>query len=197
MKRFIKEWGLFTLFLMVFFVTRWLIWFFVTVDGHSMDPTLADREKLLVVKTATIDRFDMVVAEEVENGTKKQIVKRVVGMPGDTITYKNDKLYVNNKETKETYLTDYKKRYKKDKLQKTYSYNPYFQSLAQASDAFTQDNSGKTSFTVKVPKDQYYLLGDDRIVSKDSRAVGTFKKDTIVGEVKFRYWPFTKIGTLK
>ncbi|MEQ9763417.1 signal peptidase I [Streptococcus sp. ZJ151] len=197
MKRFIKEWGLFTLFLMVFFMTRWLIWFPVTVDGHSMDPTLADREKLLVVKTATIDRFDMVVAEEVENGTKKQIVKRVVGMPGDTITYKNDKLYVNNKETKETYLTDYKKRYKKDKLQKTYSYNPYFQSLAQASDAFTQDNSGKTSFTVKVPKDQYYLLGDDRIVSKDSRAVGTFKKDTIVGEVKFRYWPFTKIGTLK
>ncbi|MGT2833098.1 signal peptidase I [Streptococcus halotolerans] len=197
MKRFIKEWGLFILFLMVFLVTRWLIWFPVTVDGHSMDPTLADREKLLVVKTATIDRFDMVVAEEVENGTKKQIVKRVVGMPGDTITYKNDKLYVNNKETKETYLTDYKKRYEKDKLQKTYSYNPYFQSLAQASDAFTQDNSGKTSFTVKVPKDQYYLLGDDRIVSKDSRAVGTFKKDTIVGEVKFRYWPFTKIGTLK
>ncbi|MGT2624827.1 signal peptidase I [Streptococcus thoraltensis] len=197
MKRFIKEWGVFILFLTVFFLTRWLVWFTVTVDGHSMDPTLADREKLLVVKTAKIDRFDIVVADEVENGTRKQIVKRVVGMPGDTITYKNDKLYVNDKETKEAYLTDYKKRYQKDKLQKTYSYNPYFQSLAQASDAFTQDNSGKTTFSVKVPKDQYYLLGDDRIVSKDSRSVGSFKKDTIVGEVKFRYWPVTEIGTLK
>lgn len=197
MKRFIKEWGVFILFLTVFFLTHWLVWFTVTVDGHSMDPTLADREKLLVVKTAKIDRFDIVVADEVENGTRKQIVKRVVGMPGDTITYKNDKLYVNDKETKEAYLTDYKKRYQKDKLQKTYSYNPYFQSLAQASDAFTQDSSGKTTFSVKVPKDQYYLLGDDRIVSKDSRSVGSFKKDTIVGEVKFRYWPVTEIGTLK
>lgn len=197
MKRFLKEWGFFLLFLTVFLLSRWFIWFPVTVEGHSMDPTLANKEKLIVIKTADINRFDMVVANEVENGAKKQIVKRVIGLPGDTITYKNDKLFVNGKETKETYLADYQQRYQKDKLQKTYAYNSYFQSLAQASNAFTQDTSGNTNFTVKVPQGQYYLLGDDRIVSKDSRSVGTFKEETIVGEVKFRYWPFTEIGVLK
>ncbi|MFZ7332804.1 signal peptidase I [Streptococcus pluranimalium] len=197
MKRFLKEWGFFLLFLTVFLLSRWFIWFPVTVEGHSMDPTLANKEKLIVIKTADINRFDMVVANEVENGAKKQIVKRVIGLPGDTITYKNDKLFVNGKETKEAYLADYQQRYQKDKLQKTYAYNSYFQSLAQASNAFTQDTSGNTNFTVKVPQGHYYLLGDDRIVSKDSRSVGTFKKETIVGEVKFRYWPFTEIGVLK
>lgn len=197
MKRFLKEWGFFLLFLTVFLLSRWFIWFPVTVEGHSMDPTLANKEKLIVIKTADTNRFDMVVANEVENGAKKQIVKRVIGLPGDTITYKNDKLFVNGKETKETYLADYQQRYQKDKLQKTYAYNSYFQSLAQASNAFTQDTSGNTNFTVKVPQGHYYLLGDDRIVSKDSRSVGTFKKETIVGEVKFRYWPFTEIGVLK
>ncbi len=197
MKRFLKEWGFFLLFLTVFLLSRWFIWFPVTVEGHSMDPTLANKEKLIVIKTADINRFDMVVANEVENGAKKQIVKRVIGLPGDTITYKNDTLFVNGKETKEAYLADYQQRYQKDKLQKTYAYNSYFQSLAQASNAFTQDTSGNTNFTVKVPQGHYYLLGDDRIVSKDSRSVGTFKKETIVGEVKFRYWPFTEIGILK
>ncbi|MGQ9411994.1 signal peptidase I [Streptococcus pluranimalium] len=197
MKRFLKEWGFFLLFLTVFLLSRWFIWFPVTVDGHSMDPTLANKEKLIVIKTADINRFDMVVANEVENGAKKQIVKRVIGLPGDTITYKNDKLFVNGKETKETYLADYQQRYQKDKLQKTYAYNSYFQSLAQASKAFTQDATGNTQFTVTVPEGHYYLLGDDRLVSKDSRAVGTFATEQLVGEVKFRYWPFTEIGVLK
>lgn len=196
MKRFIREWGLFILFLIIFFMTRWLIWTPVTVDGHSMDPTLANKERLIIIKTAKINRFDIVVATENEQGTKKQIVKRVIGLPGDTIKYDKDKLFVNGKETKENYLNTYLKRYQKDKLQKTYSYNTYFQALAKASDAFTQDSSGNTSFEIKVPKDQYYLLGDDRIVSKDSRAVGSFNKNDIVGEVKFRYWPFSRVGSL-
>lgn len=196
MKRFIREWGLFILFLIFFFMTRWLIWTAVTVEGHSMDPTLANKERLIIIKTAKINRFDMVVATENEQGTKKRIVKRVIGLPGDTIKYDKDKLFVNGKETKENYLNTYLKRYQKDKLQKTYSYNTYFQALAKASDAFTQDSSGNTSFEIKVPKGQYYLLGDDRIVSKDSRAVGSFNKEDIVGEVKFRYWPFSRVGSL-
>lgn len=196
MKRFIREWGLVILFLSIFFLTRWLVWIPVTVDGHSMDPTLTNGERLIVIKTAKIDRFDMVVASETDQGVTKQIVKRVIGLPGDTIRYDQDKLFVNGKETQESYLKTYLKRFQKDKLQKTYAYNPYFQTLAKASDAFTQDSTGHTSFEVKVPKGQYYLLGDDRIVSKDSRAVGTFAKGNIVGEVKFRYWPFSKIGSL-
>lgn len=198
MKNFLREWGLFSLFITFFVLTRLFVWFPVTVDGHSMDPTLADRERLLVFKTAKIDRFDMVVANESdENGKTKQIVKRVIGMPGDTIKYDNDKLYVNGKETTEPYLADYLQKFTEDKLQTTYSYNSYFQQLAQHSSAFTAANQGKTaSFEVSVPEGQYFLLGDDRIVSKDSREVGNFDAKNIVGEVKFRYWGLNKIGFL-
>lgn len=197
MKRFLKEWGFFLLFLTVFLLSRWFIWFPVTVEGHSMDPTLTDRERLIVIKTAHLDRFDVVVADETDNGVKKQVVKRIIGIPGDTITYDNDVLTINGEEIKEDYLTDYLERYQADKLQETYSYNPYFQNLAKNSKAFTHDATGNTQFTVTIPEGHYYLLGDDRLVSKDSRAVGTFATEQLVGEVKFRYWPFTEIGVLK
>lgn len=197
MKNFLKEWGVFLLIMILFFGSRLLLWQPVKVDGHSMDPTLADKERLLVISHTKIDRFDIVVANETENGVKKQIVKRVIGLPGDTISYKDDVLTVNGKTVDEPYLVTYQKLFKKDKLQSTYSYNSLFQELAESSSAFTTDSSGSSSFTVKVPKGQYFLLGDDRIVSRDSREVGTFEKSTIVGEVKFRFWPFNKIGTLK
>ncbi|MCC9676760.1 signal peptidase I, partial [Streptococcus agalactiae] len=82
------------------------------------------------------------------------------------------------------------------KLQEKYSYNPLFQDLAQSSTAFTTDSNGSSEFTTVVPKGHYYLVGDDRIVSKDSRAVGPFKKSTIVGEVKFRFWAIRRFGTI-
>lgn len=196
MKHFIKEWGIFTLFIILLVLSRLFIWQPVKVDGHSMEPTLAHNERLIIVSKSKISRFDIVVAKESENGVKKEIVKRVIGMPGDTITYKNDILYVNGKKTSEPYLNDYIKKFKEDKLQSTYSYNQLFQQLAEASDAFTTDSKGSTEFTIKVPKGQYLLLGDDRIVSKDSREVGTFKSKNLVGEVKFRFWPLSKIGIL-
>lgn len=197
MKTFIKEWGLFLLIMSAILLSSIFIWFNVTVDGHSMDPTLADGERLFVLKISKINRFDIVVADEIdENGKTKKIVKRVIGMPGDTITYDDDSLYVNGKEIDEPYLKEYQRLFAKDKLQSSYSYNKLFQQLAEQSPAFTADRTGSSSFTVSVPEGQYYLLGDDRIVSKDSRAVGTFKKEAIVGEIKFRFWPFNKIGTV-
>ena len=196
MKHFIKEWGPLILFFLILILSRAFIWQPVKVDGHSMDATLADGERLVVLSTTSIDRFDIVVAKETENGKTKEIVKRVIGMPGDTITYKNDVLYVNGKKVDEDYLDEYKKAFEDDQLQDTYSYNTLFQELAEDSDAFTTDRDGNTEFTVKVPKGQYYLLGDDRIVSKDSREVGTFSKSDIVGEVKFRLWPLSKIGVI-
>lgn len=197
MKTFIKEWGLFSLFIILFILSRLFLWQAVKVDGHSMDPTLANKERLIVFNKAKIDRFDIVVASEVEDGSKKVIVKRVIGMPGDTITYKNDQLYVNGKKTAENYLKDYQSKFKKDKLQSTYSYNSLFQQLADSSTAFTTDTNGKADFSVTVPEGEYFLLGDDRIVSKDSREVGTFKKKAIVGQVAFRFWPFSRIGSVK
>lgn len=198
LKKFLKEWLGFIIFMTLLLTSRLFLWATVTVEGHSMDPTLANKEILLVVKHLPVNRYDIVVAKETdEQGKEKDIIKRVVGMPGDTITYKNDKLYINNKETDEPYLADYLKKFKKDKLQSTYSYNAYFQELAQLAEAFTVDNEGKSSFTIQVPEGQYLLLGDDRIVSKDSRAVGTFSKKQIIGEAKFRFWPFNRIGTIK
>lgn len=196
MKEFIKEWGVFILILSLFLLSRIFLWQFVKVDGHSMDPTLADKEQLVVLKQTKINRFDIVVANEEEGGQKKKIVKRVIGMPGDIIKYKNDTLTINNKKTEEPYLKEYTKLFKKDKLQEKYSYNPLFQDLAQSSTAFTTDSNGSSEFTTVVPKGHYYLVGDDRIVSKDSRAVGSFKKSTIVGEVKFRFWPIRRFGTI-
>jgi len=142
----LREWGLFILFITFFLLTRLFLWLPVQVDGHSMDPTLANNQRVIVLKHTSIERFDIVVAKEVEDGKTKQIVKRIIGMPGDTITYQNDKLTVNGKEVKD------------------------------------------------------FLLGDNRIVSKDSRVVGYFDKSALVGEVKFRFWPLwplNKIGTVE
>ncbi len=196
MKQFIKEWGPFILFLIALGLVRLFLIQPVSVDGHSMDPTLADGERLIVLRTAKIDRFDIVVAKEKEGNKTKEIVKRVIGLPGDTITYKDDVLYVNGKKTSEPYLDKYQKAFEDDDLQDIYSYNTLFQQLAENSDAFTTAKDGSTEFTVKVPKNQYFFLGDDRIVSKDSREVGSFKKSAIIGEVKFRFWPLSKIGAV-
>ena len=192
--KFLKEWGPFILFVLVLGLSRLFLWQPVKVDGHSMDPTLADGERLIVLDHTKINRFDIVVAKETEDGQTKEIVKRVIGMPGDTITYNDDTLYINGKEVDEKYLDEYKQAFDDDQLQDIYAYNSLFQELAEKADAFTTDSDGNTEFTVKVPKGEYYLMGDDRIVSKDSREVGTFPKSSIVGEVKFRFWPLSKIG---
>ncbi|HEM3701684.1 TPA: signal peptidase I [Streptococcus suis] len=194
---FLAEWGPLILFMLAIFASRYFIWDPVSVDGHSMDPTLQHQEKLVMFKTTSIDRFDIVVASETDSdGTEKLIVKRVVGMPGDTIRYENDVLYINDQEVDEPYLDEYLAAFQKDKLQEEYSYNKQFQAVAQAAQAFTQDANGYVDFTVTVPEGQYYLLGDDRLVSLDSRSVGTFAREKIKGEVVFRIWPFNRIGTV-
>ena len=193
----LREWGLFILFITFFLLTRLFLWLPVQVDGHSMDPTLANNQRVIVLKHTSIERFDIVVAKEVENGKTKQIVKRVIGMPGDTITYQNDKLTVNGKEVKEEYLKEFQAAFAKDKLQKEYAYRDYFQQLAKESKAFTVNADKNTTFSVTVPEGKYFLLGDNRIVSKDSREVGYFDKSALVGEVKFRFWPLNKIGAVE
>ena len=130
-----------------------------------------------------------------------KIVKRVIGLPGDTIEYKNDVLYINGKETDEPYLKEYIQKFKEDKLQSTYSGKGFeengelFRQMAQIAEAFTVDKDGSATFTKKLLDDEYLLLGDDRIVSKDSRQVGAFKKDQIKGEAVLRLWPLLPFQT--
>lgn len=194
---FLAEWGPLILFMLAIFASRYFLWDPVSVDGHSMDPTLQHQEKLVMFKTTSIDRFDIVVASETDSdGKEKLIVKRVVGMPGDTIRYENDVLYINDQEVDEPYLDEYLAAFQKDKLQEEYAYNKQFQAVAQAAQAFTQDANRSINFSVTVPEGQYYLLGDDRLVSLDSRSVGTFARDKIKGEVVFRFWPVNRVGTV-
>lgn len=194
---FLAEWGPLILFMLAIFASRYFLWDPVSVDGHSMDPTLQHQEKLVMFKTTSIDRFDIVVASETDSdGKEKLIVKRVVGMPGDTIRYENDVLYINDQEVDEPYLDEYLAAFQKDKLQEVYTYNKQFQAVAQAAQAFTQDANRSINFSATVPEGQYYLLGDDRLVSLDSRSVGTFARDKIKGEVVFRMWPVNRIGTV-
>lgn len=197
MKYFIREWGLFFVVLIAIVLFRYFFWFAVKVDGHSMDPTLAQSERLIVLKHTKLERGDIVVANEIDEttGETKSIVKRLIGMPGDKIEFNNDTLKINGKKVAEPYLDAYKKAFAKDKLQSTYAYDTMFQELAKNSSAFTTDD-GNPNFTTEVPLNQYYLMGDDRIVSNDSRNVGTFTKSAILGEVKFRYWPFSTIGPI-
>ena len=198
---FLKEWGLFILIITSIILSRIFLWTPVRVDGHSMDPTLADNEYLLVINKLPINRFDIVVASETENGKTKEIVKRVIGLPGDTIQYENDTLYINGKKTDEPYLKEYIKKFKEDKLQSTYTGKGFeengelFRQMAQSAQAFTVDQDGSATFTKKLLDDEYLLLGDDRIVSKDSRQVGAFKKSQIKGEAVFRLWPLLPFKT--
>ena len=200
-RSFLKEWALFGLIIGGIILSRIYLWTPVRVDGHSMDPTLADSEYLLVINKLPIDRFDIVVASETENGKTKEIVKRVIGLPGETIEYKNDVLYINGKETDEPYLKVYIQKFKEDKLQSTYSGKGFeengelFRQMAQIAEAFTVDKDGSATFTKKLLDDEYLLLGDDRIVSKDSRQVGAFKKEQIKGEAVLRLWPLLPFQT--
>ncbi|MDR1568086.1 MAG: signal peptidase I [Streptococcaceae bacterium] len=198
MKKFLADWWSVLALLIVMLLARLFVFSPILVEGHSMDPTLENGERMIVAKLTKISRFDMVISKEltpVENGKteKKMIIKRVIGMPGDTIEYKNDVLYVNGKKTAEPYLDAYKKKFKQDKLQKTYKYNAYFQQIAKTAPAFTVDASGNKNFTVTVPKGQYYLMGDDRLVSKDSRMIGTVSTKNIEGEPKIAFWPLNRL----
>ena len=163
------------------------------VDGHSMDPTLDNGSYLVFNKYTKLERFDVVVAKELDaNGETYAVVKRIIGMPGDTIEYKNDVLYINSKKTDEPYLHEYLKEWNNDRLEDEYSYDGMAQQKALSSSAFTTQeinlvtkevNENPSNFKIEVPVTGYFLIGDNRIVSKDSREVGAFPRENIVGKV--------------
>lgn len=163
------------------------------VSGHSMDPTLRDGTYLVSNKISQLQRFDMVVAQELDkNGKPYGVVKRIIGMPGDKLEYKNDVLYINDVEVSEPYLDDYLNKFKSGELESEYNYDDNMKLRAKTSPAFTtQDNDSATGepnediseFKVEVPTTGYFLMGDNRLVSKDSRQVGAFPRENIVGRV--------------
>ena len=156
----------------------------VQVSGHSMDPTLKTNEKLFALKHVPIDRFDIVVAKEKTKDNKNIfIIKRVIGLPGDTVEYKKDQLYINGKKINEPYLDTFKAKLKDGSLIDYFTkINSDYANFNFNTDYFTTDKSGNDSFKITLKNDEYFLLGDDRPISKDSRSVGPIKKSDIVSK---------------
>ncbi|WP_042352131.1 signal peptidase I [Bacillus massiliigorillae] len=159
----------------IVFVCRQFLFTPITVSGQSMEPTFHDKNKVIVSKISKIKRFDTIVFQS-NLVDSKYIIKRVIGLPGDTIEMKNDVLYINGKEYKEPYLQE-----KKDELEPG----------KKLTDDFTlSERTGKT----KVPEGSLFVLGDNRQNSNDSRYFGFVKDEAVLGEVKLRFFPFDEIG---
>jgi len=134
------------------------------IDGHSMEPNLHDQELILVDKWTylfhTPARGDVVVFQAPPNPSQDYI-KRVIGLPGDVVTIKNTTVFVNGTALNEVYVRPSNQG------------NPY------------------PSFTNKVvPQNAYFVLGDNRNGSSDSRDWGCVPRGSIVGRAALVYWPF-------
>ncbi len=171
--------NLFFVIAVLFIITRVFFWGTYKVEGHSMDPTLKGGNYLVTINYFTPQRGDLVTAKEDD----KVIIKRVIGLPNDTIEFKNDKLYINEVEQDESYLNTFKEEFAKDRLHEEYSYNQAYQTRADQMAHFTLDADNKSDFKITLKDNEYYLLGDNRPVSKDSREVGAFSRNQITGKV--------------
>lgn len=151
----------------------------VSVNGTSMQPNLESGDILLVYKLRYRlqgpKRFDVVTIDK-KGG---DLVKRVIGLPGDKIRYvvkKDDEgklvseLYINDEIVEEKFISDDAK-----------------------ADTCSYDNDICTK-TVTVPADHYYVIGDNRRVSMDSRIIGLVSKDEIFGISEVRIFPFNRFG---
>lgn len=171
--------NLFFVIAVLFIITRVFFWGTYKVEGHSMDPTLKGGNYLVAINYFTPERGDLVTAKEDD----RVIIKRIIGLPNDTIEFKNDKLYVNEVEQDESYLNTFKEAFNKDRLHEIYYYNESYQIRAAQMTHFTLDNEGRSEFKIILKDNEYYLLGDNRPVSKDSREVGAFARNQITGKV--------------
>lgn len=163
----------------LFVVIRTFLFFPFQVVGESMYPTLQTGDRLILNRLGTIDRFDVVVFPAPDH-TGEEYVKRVIGVPGDEITYYQDNLYVNGELMEEPYL-DSMKEVAGDR-QLTNDFTLYELSSGEAA---------------TVPQDMYFVMGDNRWVSKDSREFGFVPAEMIEGTATLRIWPLDRFGFLE
>jgi signal peptidase I len=140
----------------------------VKVEGTSMAPLLSDQERIFINKFVyrfeDIHRGDVVVFWYPLDRSKS-FIKRVIGLPGETVDIRHGLLYVNGQLTPEPYVP------------------PQYADV--------------TDFgPVKVPKDSYFVMGDHRIGSNDSRVFGPVASQFIYGRAVFAYWPVDHFGSL-
>ncbi len=144
-----------------------------TVVGESMLPTLRNDDVVIVdkqiYKLTELDRFDIITFDIDETEGENFLVKRVIGFPGETVEIKDGVLYIDGKKTE---VEEHVKIFN------------------------AQTNDFKSEV---VPEGHYFVLGDNRAVSLDSRSslVGFVSEDTIHGKVIFREKPFNSMGFVK
>lgn len=158
--------------LLAFSVALFIRGFLITpleITGNSMAPTIHNKDQVLIRHYGTIKRFE-IVTFKLPNG--KTYIKRVIGLPGDKIEYKNSILYVNQKKVPESF---YKQGYTPD-----------------TADFSLTDFSTLT----KVPAKNYFVLGDNRRISEDSRTLGMIKEEWIQGRALIIYWPLRDFKVL-
>lgn len=143
------------------------------VKEHSMEPTLYENNYLFINKLAykigDEKPGDIIVFKsemETEDGSKKLLIKRIIGLPGDVITVSDGNLYINGELQQEDYIA------------------------AGGTPGQVQD--------LVVPEGHFFVMGDHRVVSIDSRReeVGCVPEDAIMGKAFFRLYPFNEIGGL-
>ncbi|GAA0328921.1 signal peptidase I [Oceanobacillus sp. FSL W7-1293] len=159
----------------VFLLIRTLLFENYVVNGKSMEPTLYDGN-LMMVNTFTSDisdiyRFDVIVFHASE---ENDYVKRVVGLPGEKVEYKDDQLYVNGEYIPEDFLQEEKEKTEATPLTEDFT-------LLQVTGEQT------------VPEGELFVLGDNRRDSLDSRSIGFVSVEEIVGKVDVTYWPITQL----
>ena len=143
----------------------------VKVEGTSMMPALEDQQRIFINKFIyrlgrnEIERGDMIVFW-FPHDPSKSYIKRVIGLPGDTVKVSQGRVYVNRQPLKETYVPEE-----------------------------FRDEVSRPETTV--PPDNYYVLGDHRSSSNDSRSWGTVPRDYIYGKAVFAYWPLERMGVLR
>ena len=146
-----------------------------TVSGASMYPTLHNGDRMVLSKVGDIHRFDVVILKAPDENV--EYIKRVIGMPGDTVEMKSGVLYINGKKVEQ----------------------PFINTEALAKQTVFMDDFTLESLTgeSKVPEGKYFVLGDNRGVSKDSRMIGFIDRSAIEGKAVFTIWPFGRIGGQK
>ena len=147
----------------------------VIVDGPSMEPTLHSSERLILNKISYIisepERGDIVVfhANEADD-----YIKRIIGLPGETVEVKNDQLFINGEIVLEPYLD-------KDKED------------IHSSGGLLTVNFGP----VEVQEEQLFVMGDNRRNSTDSRILGTIPMEKLIGKTNTIIFPFNKFGKIE
>ena len=154
------------------FIVRAFVFTPIVVDGASMEPTLQDRDRMVVTKIGEPKRFDIIVFHATEN---KDYIKRVIGLPGDSIEYKDDILYINGKSYDEPYLEKSKQEVMGGPLTRSFT----LRDTPVGSDV--------------VPEGHLFVMGDNRRNSKDSRQIGAIPIEKVVGTTNIVFYPFEKI----